>query len=122
MNAILKPIALGVGTYLITGVGLWFVLSFVLMPFMSEVFWVLPGAVTIVPLFVSGYVAARYTGSSHRFRRTLLGIIAGMIGFALSLVITSAGGLPWFLGLLFLGAAAVAATGAALGARAKCAL
>ena len=99
MNAIIKPIALGVAAYVVSGVGLWFVVSFVLMRVVSSVVWLLPAVTTLVPLFVSGYIAARYTASSHRSRRIAFGVIAGIIGFALTLLITQAQGEAWFFGL-----------------------
>ncbi len=122
MNAIIKPIALGVTAYLVSAVGLWFVVSFVLMRFLSSVVWLLPAVTTLVPLFVSGYTAARCTISSHRLRRIAFGVTAGIIGLALALFITHAQGEAWFFGLFIFGAAIVAAAGGFIGTRVKNAL
>jgi len=122
MNAIIKPIAFGVAAYVISAVGLWFVLSYVLFPVMPGAIWLLPTAITLVPLFLSGYVAARFTVSSHRSRRVVFGVVAGLIGYGISLVITQAQGEVWFFVLFVLGAAIVAALGSFLGTRQENAL
>jgi len=122
MNAIIKPIAFGVAAYVISAVGLWFVLSYVLFPVMPDAIWLLPAVITLVPLFLSGYVAARFTVSSHRSRRVAFGVVAGLIGYGISLVITQAQGEVWFFALFVFGAAIVAALGSLLGARQENAL
>lgn len=122
MNAIIKPIAFGVAAYVISAVALWFVLSHVLFPAMPGAIWLLPAVITLVPLFLSGYVAARFTVSSHHSRRVALGVVAGLIGYGISLVITQAQGEVWFFVLFVLGAAIVAALGSFLGARQENAL
>ena len=115
MNAIIKPIALGVAAYVASATGLWF--SFSLFSSMPETAWLLPAVVTLVPLFLSGFVAARFAISNHRARRVSLGVIAGLIGFGFSLVLTQAQGEVWFFMLFILGAAIVAAAGSFIGAR-----
>ena len=122
MNAFIKPIAFGVAAYVVSAVGLWFVLSYVLIAVMSEVFWLLPAVLTLVPLFISGYVAARFTVSNQRVRRVAFGVIAGLIGYGISSAVTRVGGEAWFLVLLVFGAAIVAAAGSFLGARRENAL
>lgn len=122
MNAIIKPIAFGVAAYLISAVGLWFALSYVLFPFMPGAIWLLPAVITLVPLFLSGYVAARFTLSSHRSRRVAFGVVAGLIGYGVSLLVTHAQGESWFFVLLVVGAAIVASLGGFLGARQENAL
>ena len=117
MNAVLKPLALGVAAYITAAVGLWFVLSHILFPFMPGAIWALPAAITLVPLFLSGYVAARLTASRHRSRKVAFGVIAGLVGFGISLVITQSHGEVWLFAPLLLGAAIVAALGSFLGAR-----
>ena len=117
MNAFIKPIALGLAAYVASVVGLWFVLSYVLFPVMPGAIWLLPAVVTLVPLFLSGYVAARFTASNHRARRVAFGVIAALIGYGISLVITQAQGEAWFFVLFMLGAAIVAAAGGFIGAR-----
>jgi hypothetical protein len=117
MNAIIKPIALGLAAYVASAVGLWFVLSYVLFPAMPGAIWLLPAVITLVPLFFSGYVAARFTVSNHRARRVAFGVIAALIGYGISLVITQAQGEVWFFVLFILGAAIVAAAGSFIGAR-----
>lgn len=119
MNSVLKPIGIGVAAYVISAVCLWFVLSYVLYPVIPGAIWALPAVVTLVPLFLSGYVAAKVTVSSHRSRKVGIGIIAGLIGFGISLVITQAQGAGWFFVLFVLGAAIVAAIGGFLGVRGK---
>ena len=118
MNAIIKPVALGVVAYIISAVRLWFVLSFVLFPVMpNAAFWLLPAVTTLVPLFLSGYAAASFTVSSHRSRKVAIGVVAGLIGFGISMVVTQAQGQVWFFVLFILGAAVVSALGSFLGAR-----
>jgi hypothetical protein len=114
---ILKPLAFGVAGYITAAVGLWFVLSHILFPFMPGAIWALPAVVTLAPLFLSGYVAARFTASSYRSRKVAFGVIAGLMGFGISLVITQSHGEVWFFAPLVLGAAIVAALGSFLGAR-----
>jgi hypothetical protein len=89
---------------------------------MSEIFWLLPAVFTLVPLFISGFVAARFTVSNQRVRKVATGVIAGLIGYGISLAVTQAGGEAWFLILLVFGAAIVAAAGSFFGARQENAL
>jgi hypothetical protein len=117
MNAFLKPIGFGVAAYVISAVALWFVLSYVLTPVMPGAIWALAAVVTLVPLFLSGYVAARSAISNHRSRKVAFGVVAGLIGYGITLVITQAQGEGWFFVLLFLGAATVSVIGSFLGAR-----
>jgi hypothetical protein len=117
VNAIIKPIALGVAAYVVSAVGLWFVLSRILFPSMPGTIWLLPAVVTLVPLLLSGYVAARFTVSKHRLRKVALGVVAGLIGYGISLIITQAQGEVWFFALFVFGAGIVAALGSILGAR-----
>jgi peptidoglycan/LPS O-acetylase OafA/YrhL len=122
MNAIIKPIAFGVVAYVVSAVGLWFVLSYALISVMPEIFWLLPTVFTLVPLFISGYVAARFTISNQRVRKVVFGVIAGLIGYGISIVVTQASGEAWFLILLVFGAAIVAAAGSFFGSRRENAL
>jgi hypothetical protein len=117
MNAIFKPVAYGLAAYLVSAVGLWFVLLFVLLPVMPATTWLLPAVITLIPLFLSGYVTAKVAVSSHRSRRVVLGGVAGIIGFGISLVITQAQGEAWPFILLAIGGAAVAASGGFLGSQ-----
>lgn len=119
MHAVAKTIALGVAAYVSAALGIWFVLSYLLMPVAERVIWILPAATTLVPLFFSGYVAARHAKSSHRTRRVGLGVVAGVTGFGLFLVITQARGEIWLFVILSLGAAVVAAIGGLAGTRPK---
>jgi hypothetical protein len=119
MNAVLKPIGFGVAAYAISAVCLWFVFSYVLTPVMPGAIWVLPAVLTLVPLFLSGYVASRSAISNPRSRKVALGVVAGLIGYGITLVITQAQGEGWLFVLLFLGAATVSAIGSFLGARQK---
>lgn len=122
MSAAIKPVALGVAAYIMSAVGLWFVLSFVLLPVMPDTIWLLPATITLVPLLLAGYVAARFAISSHRSHRVAFGVIAGLIGYGISLVVTQARGEVWFFVLFVFGAAIVAALGGLLGARQQNAL
>lgn len=122
MNAIVKPIGFGVAAYVVSAIGLWFVMSYLLFPLMPGAIWLLPAMVTLVPLFLSGYVGARLTVSRHLSRRVAFGVVAGLIGYGISLVVTQARGEIWFFGLFLLGAAVVAAFGGFLGARQRNAL
>jgi len=114
MRAILRPIALGMAAYTVSVVGLWFVLSYVLL-LMPTAIGEMMVAITLVPLFLSGYVGARFTVSRHRTRRIVLGSVAALIGYGFYLVAVQARGEAWLFVLLFSGAAAVSALGALLG-------
>lgn len=92
MNAAVRPIAFGVAAYIVCAVGLWFVMSYVLFPFMPKAIWLLPAAITLVPLFLAGYVAARSAGSNRRSRRVTFGVVAGLVGYGISLALIQAQG------------------------------
>ena len=113
--AVVRPLALGVASYVVSAIGLWFVLSYLLWAILPDLVWVLVGSVTIVPLFVSGYVGARLTRSRYRMRRIAFGIVAGLIGYGISLVATQSRGTLWISVVLLIGAATVAGVGAAIG-------
>lgn len=117
MKAIIIPIVLGLAAYVASAVGLWFMLSYLLLPAMPGLIWLLPAIITLVPLFISGYVSARVTVSSYRARRVAFGIIAALIGYGATMLITQAQIEAWILVFFVLGAAIVAAAGGLLGTR-----
>lgn len=117
MKAVIKPLLVGVATYIVCAVGLWFVLSYLLVPIIEDVIWLIPAASTLVPLFLSGHVAASRTVSRRRALRIAFGTTAGLVGFALTLLVTQSRGEVWLDIVLCLGAATVAAAGALIGTR-----
>ena len=117
MNNIPTAIALGFAVYVLTAVGLWFVLSLSLSSTPEKLFMLIPAACTLLPLFISGYITSKYTATKNMSLRITSGIIPGILGFAISLLITSTIGETWFMALLVMGAIATAFTGALLGAK-----
>ncbi len=115
MKAVVKPIALGIVTYFVTAIGVWFFLSNVLYAVFAEAAGLLIGAVVLVPLIVSGYVGARFTVSGYRARRVWFGVASALAGYATSYFFVDVRGEAWMLIVVFLGAAIVAAVGAWLG-------
>ncbi len=121
-KAIIIPIALGVAAYIVSGVGLSFIFSFLIIPLDENLMWLYPATTTLIPLFLSGYVAGRYTVSAHRILKITFGTVSGVIGFALTLYLTLELVQPsgaWFLVVFFFGATIVAATGAFISTRPK---
>ena len=90
MKAIIIPIVLGLAAYVASAIGLWFMLPSLLLPAMPGLIWLLPAIITLVPLFISGYVSARVTVSSYRARRVAFGIIVALIGYGATMLITQA--------------------------------
>ncbi len=82
-------------------------------------------AATLIPLFLSGYMAGRYTDSAHRILKITFGAVSGIIGFALTMYLTlvpgQSGG-AWVVVVFFFGATIVAASGAFISTRSKATL
>lgn len=114
MKAIIIPIVLGLAAYVASAIGLWFMLPSLLLPAMPGLIWLLPAIITLVPLFISGYVSARVTVSSYRARRVAFGIIVALIGYGATMLITQAQIEAWVFVFFVLGAAIVAAAGGLL--------
>ena len=117
MNSMIKPIALGVITYIITAIGLWFVLSLLFASITEKVLLLVPFASVIIPLFLAGYVTAINIKTNNIIKNMLFGCVSGLIGISISLLVTQAKGEMSFLILLMLGAISVSAIGGFVGSR-----
>ena len=123
MILIIKSIAIGVAVFAMSSVGIWFVIS----PFFSQGFaplGLLLLGVLVLPLFLAGYLTAKFTESNVRGRRVFLGSLAGLIGFALYSWATNSSvdardPVVWVLlsALPYFGAASVATLGGLAGTR-----
>jgi uncharacterized membrane protein YedE/YeeE len=119
MLEVLKSLGIGVAAYILCAAGIWFALSLLvsLSPIGQSSAWVIPAAMALIPLFVTGFVTARFSAQSQRHKRVLLGVAAGLLGLLISLLTTQTQGELWVLIPVLLGAAAVAGAGGLAGAR-----
>ena len=116
MNAIIKPIFLGVGAYAVSAVIIWYLLAFAFMSHENIGQWLLPG-ITVLPLMIAGYIGAKYTISNYRSRKLMFGAIAGIIGFTLGMFVISAKGDVAFILISYLVAVCFALLGGFIATR-----
>jgi hypothetical protein len=117
MNSLIKPISLGIVTYILTAIGLWFVLSLIFSTVSEKVLLLVPITSALIALLVSGYITSINLKTHKLSQKITYSSITGIIGFSLSLLITQAKGEISLLIFLLLGAAAVSAFGGLIGGR-----
>lgn len=117
MAAILVPIGLGLLAFVGSGIGLWFAVSLLLMPWREASFALLPALVLLPSLVLGGFVAGRTTRTASLVWKLVMGAVVGILSMAIFFFATNSSGLAWFFLLLLLAGGSVASLGAFVSAR-----
>ena len=112
-----KPVIIGIVTYILTAIGLWFFLSLLFVSLTEKVFFLVPFISAIIPLIVSGYVVGINLKRTSIIQLILYSGLVGLVGFSLSLLVTEARGEKSLFIILLLGAFALSALGGFVGGR-----
>jgi hypothetical protein len=122
MKAIFIPIIFGILTYVAIAAGSWLILGFALVPLNESISILIPIFLVPVPLFLSGFIAAKWTRSNYRSRRIIFGVVSALIGLLvisipLKLIQWTGTDELWFLLVILIGAMSIALFGAFIGTR-----
>jgi len=122
MNAILKPLFLGITAYFLP-VAIFFIMrNFIKSHLYTDVYLLYHILILATPLLFSGYIGAKFTNTSFRWLKILFGMSCGLIGFTVTLLVTKTDIDTMIMLLLVLAAAVVTYIGGFIGSKSKNAL
>lgn len=104
MKDFLLPLFIGVATFSLTSIGLWFTLSLVFISLSEKVFLLVPFLSVVLPLFISGYMTSKNMKDKVIWQKLSSSGMVGLIGVSLSMIVTQAQGkVSWLLLMLVCG-------------------